>query len=833
MRKSSHRYILLFAILATILSPNNSYGEVIADSLTDWSSTGTVGENNWINGWRNYTEDGEGDYDYLDHFISFLNDGTGADADYIGQRPILQNNWDGTGFRLQSGDLGASGGPWTVLQSENSHPNGVNSAGVSEEHWTIRRWVASVDEPTDLNLTSTLRATNTNCGTGSTVHLYQNGSLLHSLTTNSAAPITESYFGQVFPGDNIDIALTPEGTDGDRSDPCDGSAFRLTISDEPPPPPAPPAIADSFNDWSADGVQGENGWLNGYYDRTGDPDDTFGVEDMILFDNFGAGDVTPDGNHWTGTQWDLDPAGAPWTELGPENTHPNGVNNGPEHWTIRRWGADFTETTPVAIEWQMRESNDGGTGVGGKLFVNGVEVDSAATADTAGFQRTYYANLSSGDIVDLALTPTGPSGDNGDGADGSLNRLTIRNVPDGPLFNIGRIHADSAQQFSGEQGQDGWVYGYFDFLEDALDGDATYSHEELIPFLNDGSDTVSNAPDFGGWKTHPNHWNGSSWDLLANGEAGNHGPWTALNAGGGHPAANGQEDPEVHWVIRRWVADFGEGAPALEGDLVTEEIFAKKSNDFPAEFTIDIELQPGEYLDFAIDPDGINEVFDPSDPGTVEEISDGADGTTFSVVVAEVEQFIPFGMEVEEADTSFVRISGICGNSNTAGEGTTCRIFRTRAAIDIPSCDFDGNGACDVADIDQLLDNLGSADNSLDLNGDGNVDLADRDQWLATAGEQNIGRPYPIADFNLDGKTDAADLNLLGLSWQKEAPSWGNGDVNGDNLGDAKDLNEVGINWLAGTAAAASSTAAVPEPFSSSLILLGVLSLASVRPRKR
>ena len=310
MRQFQFRRVLLVAFSATLLYSSASYGDVIADSLADWSSDGIQGENSWINGWRNFTEDGESDYDYLDHFIDFINDGTGADANYIDQRPFLENNWVGNEYRLQSGDLGASGGPWTILQSETSHPNGTNSAGVAEEHWVIRRWIASIDEPMDLQLQTTLRATNTNCGNGTTAHLYQNGSLLHSVTTNSAAPSTESYFGQVLPGDTIDLALSPEGADGARGDSCDGSAFRLTISDDTPPVPPAPAIADSLDDWSVDGIQGENGWLNGYYDRSNDPDDTFGVEDMILFDNFGAGDVTPNGNHWTGTQWDLDPAGA-------------------------------------------------------------------------------------------------------------------------------------------------------------------------------------------------------------------------------------------------------------------------------------------------------------------------------------------------------------------------------------------------------------------------------------------------------------------------------------------------------------------------------------------
>ena len=91
---------------------------------------------------------------------------------------------------------------------------------------------------------------------------------------------------------------------------------------------------------------------------------------------------------------------------------------------------DFDSTMPAELEWHMRETNDGGSGVGGHLFINGVEVDSGATDDTTGFTRTYLADLSSGDIIDLALTPVGPGGDPADGNDGSANRLTITIVPE-------------------------------------------------------------------------------------------------------------------------------------------------------------------------------------------------------------------------------------------------------------------------------------------------------------------------------------------------------------------------------------------------------------------
>ena len=175
-------------------------------------------------------------------------------------------------------------------------------------------------------------------------------------------------------------------------------------------------VANSINDFSLDGTQGENGWVSGYrnYTQDGGGDDYDPNEDFIAFD---AND------HWRGEGWRLVPSNAPWTTLNLEFGHPNGPNNGDEQWAIRRWESD--RSGPLAFTWNLREQNDGGTGVGGSLHHNGVLVDSAATNDTNGLTRTYFLNIESGDVVDLALTPVGTGGDRSDGADGSFFSLVI------------------------------------------------------------------------------------------------------------------------------------------------------------------------------------------------------------------------------------------------------------------------------------------------------------------------------------------------------------------------------------------------------------------------
>ena len=466
----------------------------IADSSFDWSTSGTQGEKNWFYGYYNYTLDGDGPYD-PDDFEPFVNDGPGP-------VDILGNHWTGSRWDLKNPQDGA--GPWTSLGREDTHPNGTNSDPF-EEHWTIRRWVS--DRTSRLAITWHTRKTNTGGNSGVTGHLFIDGVEVDSATIDGpdGVGVTRSVFVDIAEGDMIDLALDPTGVDGSRSDGQDGSANWLKIFDTIPdsdgdgllddvdncrdvanadqadgdgdgigdvcdncaetanPDQADGdangigdecdaiPIADSFDDWSINGIQEENDWLNGYYNLTLDADGTYEVDDFIEFVNeFGPIDI--DGNHWTGTRWDLkDPqdGAGPWTSLGQEDTHPNGTNSDPgeEHWTIRRWISD--RTARLSITWHMRKTNlgAGNTGVTGHLFIEGEEVDSATIdgPDDVGVTRVFEADVTQGDVIDLALDPTGVDGDRSDGQDGSANRLSIavvRDVVVKPRFVRGDANSD-------------------------------------------------------------------------------------------------------------------------------------------------------------------------------------------------------------------------------------------------------------------------------------------------------------------------------------------------------------------------------------------------------
>jgi hypothetical protein len=392
-------------------------------------------------------------------------------------------------------------------------------------------------------------------------------------------------------------------------------------------------IADSFDDWSTTGTQGENGWENGYYNKTADlnggGDGLFQAGEFIPFPSDG-GPHSPT-NFWTGTQWDWFQGNQPWTEIGQETTHPNGSNQPETHWTVRRWTSDTS--APLELTWHMRATNPGGTGVTGRLFQNGVELDSKAIAgnDTTGVTRTWFAVVAAGDTIDLALTPLGPTGDETDGSDGSAFRLTMNDTIPVGAANRGAIVADAVSEFSGVQGQDGWHFGYYDRTADlGGGGDGQYQADEFTEFAGGPA-----SPDAHGVT---NHWDGDSWEVHV--AAGTDPPWTALGPGTSHPndSAPGPEQA----VMQRWVSDV-DGTVELAGffnnvsagaDGTTGRIFhngvevvTELTNGTRTDFLHLLDISAGDTLDLFIDTG-------PAD-------NDGSDGTNFGLTITEIFPFNP------------------------------------------------------------------------------------------------------------------------------------------------------------------------------------------------
>ena len=153
----------------------------------------------------------------------------------------------------------------------------------------------------------------------------------------------------------------------------------------------------------------------------------------------------------------------------------------------------------------------------------------------------------------------------------------------------------------------------------------------------------------------------------------------------------------------------------------------------------------------------------------------------------------------------------------------------------IPSCDFSGDGLCDVTDLD-LMQSLGpiatgvpaTGIEQFDLNGDGTLDLEDRNQWLAEAASHNsFGSPYQLGDANLDGLVDGQDF----IAWNsaKFTPSlrWSDGNFNADGFVDGQDF----IAWNGNKFTSSDGASAVPEPAAGMVLFIAMILIGATSGR--
>ncbi|MFM1769430.1 MAG: hypothetical protein RJA22_1959 [Verrucomicrobiota bacterium] len=381
-----------------VLHPAADSADLVGDSLSQFS--GLAGAGPWQYGIYNRTLDTDGRYD-----------------------PATDFNRGAPGWAFTGGEwaLGPDDPPWTALGPQHAHPNGLNDG---EEHWAIRRWVSPLTGPVTVDWHF---AKDLPYGEGATLLVLHNGVVVDQAVVagDDRLGSLRSVTVRMRMGDALDFACTPVGPDGDTGDGADRCVFRAFLyAHGVPAGAACTPLADSAADWGTNGVQGQRGWFQGYYNRAADATPGYQAGDFIAFP--AAGGAWGSNHFWRGYDWDWHPDPAPSDNLGPVAANPNGTNNGAEHWVIRRW------VSPVAgrlrAQWFTRKSNPFGSGVTGKLFHNGVEVDSASIAgnDTLGVERNVdLPVVAIGDVVDLALTPTGPGGQADDRGDRSLNGLAI------------------------------------------------------------------------------------------------------------------------------------------------------------------------------------------------------------------------------------------------------------------------------------------------------------------------------------------------------------------------------------------------------------------------
>jgi hypothetical protein len=128
----------------------------------------------------------------------------------------------------------------------------------------------------------------------------------------------------------------------------------------------------------------------------------------------------------------------------------------------------------------------------------------------------------------------------------------------------------------------------------------------------------------------------------------------------------------------------------------------------------------------------------------------------------------------------------------------------------IASGDFDGDGDYACADVDALVSEIASGNNSVayDLTGDSLVDQADLVAWLAEAGAAELPsqNPYLAGDANLDGTVDGVDF----LQWNTNKFTSGDAGFCGGDF--TADGSVDGADFIAWNTNKFSSADVVPEP---------------------
>ncbi|MEM8959870.1 MAG: hypothetical protein AAGD38_00190 [Acidobacteriota bacterium] len=172
------------------------------------------------------------------------------------------------------------------------------------------------------------------------------------------------------------------------------------------------------------------------------------------------------------------------------------------------------------------------------------------------------------------------------------------------------VVADSVEDFSGTQGQNGWLYGYWD---ESADADGEYDQaSDFKRFRHFGRDAINRL------STHPEFSTGELWYL----EDGRY--YTSLWAEGGHPHGTldlGRYDKADQWVIRRWVSTVS-GRIDIRGHagktmpwgknwggsvkfLVVaggDRVYEAEADDGGQEYSVSVAVEVGTPVDFLIGP---------------------------------------------------------------------------------------------------------------------------------------------------------------------------------------------------------------------------------------
>jgi hypothetical protein len=387
----------------------------LADSIRDYA--GVQGQGGWSYGHYNRTADANGLYDAALDFRAFPADGGAWGA---------TNFWNGTAWDFSPGDP-----PWTQVTLEGGHPSGRNNGAW---HWAIRRYTSPVAGTVRI---SGFTGKDSGAGDGSACHIFVDGREVFVRRFDVPRLRNYSVSVDLAVGSQVDFAIDP-GFDGNDS--ADQTTFTARIEDAAAHGEFGGTVANSLSDWHEGGLQGQNGWYAGT--RTAAADFRPYPHDWTVL---GASD------QWDGVQFGPWPNGGAFASLGQKKVTPAGGR-----WPVRRWLSSVAGD--LRLEWRMWKSATTGTGVTGRVYRNGVQVDSVAigAADRQGVDRFVDLNdVLPGEVIDVAVDPTGPGGQADEAGDTtSLIAVISRSVrparaletlvPGAPRTLYTRLHFDVA-----------------------------------------------------------------------------------------------------------------------------------------------------------------------------------------------------------------------------------------------------------------------------------------------------------------------------------------------------------------------------------------------------
>lgn len=147
---------------------------------------------------------------------------------------------------------------------------------------------------------------------------------------------------------------------------------------------------------------------------------------------------------------------------------------------------------------------------------------------------------------------------------------------------------------------------------------------------------------------------------------------------------------------------------------------------------------------------------------------------------------------------------------------------------DGPACDFDGDGDCDLADIDSLGAAIATSTDisTYDMNGDDILNRADLQFFL----DHELVRKVN-GDANFDGEVSFPDFLTMSGNFNQSGATWSQGDFVPNGVVEFPDFLELSANF--GRFPAGATASSVPEPAGVTGLLLSMAALFGVARRRR